>query len=61
MIASAGMEAIEEMVGEGNGESAGKSRKAKSGGWSVGREEGNHMLLYIWILKGDWSGWGNGA
>jgi hypothetical protein len=25
------------------------SRNSNKGGWSVGRDDGNHMLLYIWI------------
>jgi hypothetical protein len=31
-------------------------QKLKRGGWSVGREDGNHMLLYIWMLNGEQRG-----
>ena len=51
--------------GKGKGAEAGPSVsviswKVNRGGWSVGREEGNHILLYIWMLKGERSGCGSG-
>ena len=63
MAAAAGMEA----AGKGNGKGgwrgaswSGISLNSNRGGWSVGREDWNHRLLYIWILKGVWSGCGSG-
>ena len=53
--ASAGMEAMERGKEGGLEEGAlgsGTSVNVNMDGWSVRREEENHMLLYIWILNG---------
>ena len=57
--ASAGMEVMER--GEEGGSEKGASGSGtlvnlNMGGWSVSREEENHMLLYIWILNGEQRG-----
>ena len=54
--ASVGMEAMERGKKGGSEEGAsgsGTSVNLNMGGWSVRREEENHMLLYIWILNGE--------
>ena len=54
--ASAGMEAMErgkEGGAEEGPSGSGTSVNLNMGGWSVRREEENHMLLYIWILNGE--------
>ena len=59
--AAAGMEAKEgRVVGEEVVSGSMTLVKSNNGGWSVGTEDGNHIVLYIWILKGERSGWGNG-
>jgi hypothetical protein len=63
MAASAGIEAVGRGKGRGSGVEAsvsGRSRNLNKGGWSLGKEEVNHMLLYIWMLNGDCRGWGSG-
>ena len=62
--ASAGMEVMEK--GKEGGAEEGPSGSGtlvnlNMGGWSVRREEENHMLLYIWILNGERRGCGIGA
>ena len=36
---------------ESEASGSGSSVKLNIGGWSVARDFGNHMLLYIWMLK----------
>ena len=62
--ASDGMEAMErgkEGGAEEGASGSGTSVNLNMGGWSVRREEENHMLLYIWILNGEQRGCGIGA